>query len=223
MSHRPGRGIVNRVVEKYLMSLQRPRDKVLLDLEKDAQENSVPIVGPLCGNLLSLIATGCKAKNILEIGTATGYSGIWLARVAKKNSGKLTTIELDPKRLAIAKRSFLDAGVSDYVEVLQGDAKKLVPKIARKQRAKFDLVFEDVGDKSIYVDLLEHCISALRVGGYLIADNTLWGSRVADPLQNHLDTKTIRKFNELAYRDKRLLPVLVPLRDGMTVCLKTGN
>ena len=57
----------------------------------------MPIVGPLCGNLLSLFATGCNAKNILEIGTATGYSGIWLARVAKKNSGRLTTIEMDPK------------------------------------------------------------------------------------------------------------------------------
>ena len=106
------------------MSLQSPRDKVLTDLEKDARENSMPIIGPLCGNVLSLIATGCQAKNILEIGTATGYSGIWLARVAKKNSGKLTTIEMDPKRIAIAKKSFSEAGVSDYVEILQGTRRK---------------------------------------------------------------------------------------------------
>ena len=73
--------------------------------------------------------------------------------------------------------------MSDYVDVLQGDAKKLVPKIAKKQKGKFDLVFEDVGDKSIYVDLLEHCIDALRVGGYLIADNTLWQRACCRPLR----------------------------------------
>ncbi|MHB1869128.1 MAG: O-methyltransferase [Nitrososphaerales archaeon] len=216
-------GIVNPIVEKYMLQILRPRDKTLQYLEKDARENSVPIIGPLCGNVLSLIATGCHAKNILEIGTATGYSGIWLARVAKKNSGKLITIEMDRKRLAIAKKSFSEAGVADSVTVLQGDAKEIVPKIAKKQKGRFDVVFEDVGDKSIYVDLLEPCIDALRVGGYLIADNSLWSGRVAIPSSEDKDTNTIRKFNKLVYQDKRLLPVIIPLRDGMTVCLKTSG
>ncbi|MHB2037353.1 MAG: O-methyltransferase [Nitrososphaerales archaeon] len=216
-------GIVNPIVEKYMLQILRPRDKILQYLEKDARENSVPIIGPLCGNVLSLIATGCHAKNILEIGTATGYSGIWLARVAKKNSGKLITIEMDRKRLAIAKKSFSEAGVADSVTVLQGDAKEIVPKIAKKQKGRFDVVFEDVGDKSIYVDLLEPCIDALRVGGYLIADNSLWSGRVAIPSSEDKDTNTIRKFNKLVYQDKRLLPVIIPLRDGMTVCLKTSG
>ena len=215
--------IVGPVVEKYLMKLLRPRDKVLKYLEKDAKENSVPIIGPLCGNLLSMIATGCHAKNILEIGTATGYSGIWLARVAKKNSGKLITIEMDRKRLAIAKKSFSEAGLSDFVDTRLGDAKDIVPKIAEKQKGRFDVVFEDVGDKSIYVDLLEPCIDALRVGGYLIADNSLWSGRVALASVDENDTNTIRKFNKLVYQDKRLLPVIIPLRDGMTVCLKTSE
>ncbi|HVB13115.1 MAG TPA: O-methyltransferase [Nitrososphaerales archaeon] len=216
-------GIVNPMVEKYMSQILRPRDKILQYLEKDARENSVPIIGPLCGNVLSLIATGYHAKNILEIGTATGYSGIWLARVAKKNSGKLITIEMDRKRLAIAQKSFSEAGVADNVKVLQGDAKEIVPKIAKKQKGRFDVVFEDVGDKSIYVDLLEPCIDALRVGGYLIADNSLWSGRVALPSSEDKDTNTIRKFNKLVYQDKRLLPVIIPLRDGMTVCLKTGE
>ena len=215
--------IVGGVVEKYLLNILRPRDKVLKYLEKDARENSVPIIGPLCGNLISIIATGCNAKNILEIGTATGYSGIWLARVAKKNSGKLITIEMDRKRLGIAKKSFSKAGLSDNVETLHGDAKEIVPKIAEKQKGRFDVVFEDVGDKSIYVDLLKPCIDALRVGGYLIADNSLWSGRVALPSFDDKDTNTIRKFNKLVYQDKRLLPVVVPLRDGMTICLKTSE
>jgi len=216
-------GIVNPMVEKYMSQILRPRDKILQYLEKDARENSVPIIGPLCGNVLSLIATGCHAKNILEIGTATGYSGIWLARVAKKNSGKLITIEMDRKRLEIAQKSFSEAGVADTVKVLQGDTKEIVPKIVKKQKGRFDVVFEDVGDKSIYVDLLEPCIDALRVGGYLIADNSLWSGRVALPSSEDNDTNTIRKFNKLVYQDKRLLPVIIPLRDGMTVCLKTSE
>ncbi|MGA2875504.1 MAG: O-methyltransferase [Nitrososphaerales archaeon] len=216
-------GIVNPVVEKYLEELARPRDKVLSDLEKDAEANSVPIIGPLCGNILTMIATSCRAKYILEIGTATGYSGILLARVAQNNSGKLTTIEMDPDRIAIAKKSFSDAKVSDSVEILQGDAKEIVPKIAEKQKGRFDVVFLDVGDKSIYVDLLEPCIDAIRVGGYLIADNTLRWGHVAVPSDNTKDANTMRRFNKLVYGDKRLLPALIPMRDGMTLCLKTGD
>ena len=140
--------------------LLSPRDKVLSELEKDAEENSVPIIGPMCGNVLTLLATSCQAKYILEIGTATGYSGILFARVAKRNSGKLTSIEMDPKRIAIAKKSFSEADVLDCVDILQGNAKEIVPEIAEKQKGRFDVVFLDVGDKSIYVDLLEPCIDA---------------------------------------------------------------
>ena len=165
----------------------------------------------------------CHAKYILEIGTATGYSGISAARVAQKNSGKLTTIEMDPKRIAIAKKSFSEAKLLDCVDILQGDAKEIVPEIAEKQKGKFDVVFLDVGDKSIYVDLLEPCIDAIRVGGYLIADNVLRFGHVAVPSDNTKDAGTIRKFNKLVYGDKRLLPVLIPMRDGMIICLKTGE
>lgn len=223
MSQNSEPGILNPVVEKYLESLISPRDRVLSDLERVAEENGVPIVGPLCGNILTMIATGCGAKNILEIGMAVGYSGILLARVAKKNSGKLTTIELDPKMIKIAKRSFSEADVSDCVEILQGNAKEIVPKIADKQSGRFDVVFLDVGDKSIYVDLLEPCVDSLRVGGYLIADNTLRSGHVAVPSDNARDANTMRKFNKLVYADRRFLPVLIPMRDGMTICLKTGE
>ena len=215
--------IVNPVIEKYLEELARPRDKVLSDLEKDAAKNSVPIIGPLCGNILTVIATGCHAKFILEVGTATGYSGILFARVVQKNSGKLTTIELDQKRIATARKSFSEADVSESVEVLEGDAKEIVPKIAETQKGRFDVVFLDVGDKSIYVDLLEPCIDALRVGGYLIADNALRWGYVSVPSDNTNDASAMRKFNKLVYRDNRLLPALIPMREGMIVCLKTGD
>jgi predicted O-methyltransferase YrrM len=211
--------ITNTTVEKYLYGLQRTRDKVLTFLEKDAMKNNVPIIGPLVGNFLSMMATSCRAKNILEIGTATGYSGIWLGRVAKQNGGKLTTIEFDPARVKIASKSFEDAGIADSVEIVTGDARKEVPRIVKSSKENLDVVFLDVGDKSLYVDLLEDSIRLLRTGGYLIADNTLWKGRVATGARDK-DTTTIKEFNKRVFADDRFLPSLIPIRDGVTVALK---
>jgi caffeoyl-CoA O-methyltransferase len=217
------RGIVTPQVEKYMYNILRPRDKVLMTLEEDAEKNSVPIVGPLVGNLLSMIANAAKAKMILEVGTATGYSGIWLANVARKNGGKLITIESDVARAKIAQKSFTDAGLKDTVEIVQGDAKTEVPRIARTSPEKFDVAFVDVGDKTLYTDLLEPCVKAIRRGGFLIADNTLWSGLVADSSNKDRDTKVLREFNTRVYADKRLLPIIAPLRDGVTIAFKLEN
>jgi predicted O-methyltransferase YrrM len=212
--------IIAKNVEAYLDGLLRPRDDVLTFLERDAEKNGVPIVGPLVGNLLAMIATSCSAKNILEIGTATGYSGIWLGSIAKQNGGKLTTIEFDPQRAKIASKSFHDAGLDGSIEIVSGDARKEVPKISKGSAGKFDLTFLDVGDKSLYVDLLEDCINVLRVGGFLVADNALWLGKVPTSTRDR-ETVTIREFNRKIYDDNRLLPTLLPLRDGVIVALKT--
>lgn len=213
------RGIVSEKVEEYLIDLLPPRSEVLVRLEKDAERNNVPIVGPVVGRFLQLIATTCKAKKILEVGTATGYSGIWLGTVAMKNNGKLTTIESDPSRAKIASKSFLDAGISSSVEIVTGDARKEVPRIARQLSGQLDVAFIDVGDKSLYVELLDDCVKALRVGGFLLADNTLWKGLVATDAKDK-DTATLREFNKRVYADERLFPSVVSLRDGVTVALK---
>lgn len=216
-------GILTRQINEYLHELQRPRDEVLAELERDAEKNEVGIIGPLCGSLLSLLATSCKARNILEIGTATGYSGIWLGRVAKQNGGKLITIENDHQRQAIAVSSFGKAGIAENVEITAEDAVEAVPRIARERRGEFDIVFLDLNDKSLYLELLEHCISAVRVGGYFVADNTLWRGLVSVRSNRDKVATIIRKFNMLMFADERLLPVIVPLRDGMTVALKVSE
>jgi predicted O-methyltransferase YrrM len=212
-------GITSKQVDDYLYSLLSARDPVLKSLEEDAKKNDVPIIGPLVGSFLSLLATSCGAKNILEVGTATGYSGIWLARVAKQNGGKLITIEADPARVKIASKSFQEAGLSSAVEIVTGDARVEVPNVAKKSPGKFDMAFIDVGEKSLYVDLLEDCVKSLRIGGYLTADNTLWGGQVATKAKDK-DTQTLQEFNKRVYADGRLLPSLVPLRDGVTIALK---
>ena len=134
-------GIVNPVVEKYLEELARPRDKVLSDLEKDAEVNSMTIIGPLCGNILTMIATSAVQSIFSKLGQLTGYSGILFARVAQRNSGKITTIEMDPDRIAIAKKSFSDAMVLIASKFFRETQKKSYRKLQRSRREDSMLSF----------------------------------------------------------------------------------
>lgn len=204
-------GIIDERVEKYVTSLA-PSDPVLLDLEKDAENRSLSTIGPMVGRIISMILKSAKPARALEVGTGTGYSGIWIARALQGDRRELTTIELDPERRKEAQTNFQKAGVDKYVEILAGDARSLVPEIVRNDPGCFDLVFLDFGDKSVYVDLLNYCIDALRVGGFLIADNTLFGGAVASPQDKTPNATAVRKFNELVFSEKRLDAALIPLR-----------
>ncbi|MHB8566385.1 MAG: O-methyltransferase [Nitrososphaerales archaeon] len=212
--------IVTEEVKRYLEKIQRPRDRVLSDLEQDAEKNNVPIAGPLIGSTLSIIAKGCAARNILEIGTATGYSGIWLARGIENGSGKLTTIEMDPERQKFARSAFERAGLGeDRVEMILGDASKIVPDIAKSRPSSFDIVFMDVGEKKLYSDLLDSCLGALRKGGLFIVDDTLYRGVAVSSLKTK-KAKTMRAFNKRLFSDERVEPEILPIGDGLTIAIK---
>jgi len=212
--------IFTKNTEHYLEKTILPRDALLKDLEKHAESHDVPILGPHVGTLLSVIARSIDAKNILEVGTATGYSGIWLARVAASNSGRLVTIENDPEMKRIAEKSFRKAGLENSVEVILGDARDAVPEIARSRAGDFDLILMDVGEKKLYIDLLDDCLKALRKGGVLIADDTLWHGSVVVPSEKDPETRTMRKFNRIVLDDKRVESIVVPIGDGITLAVK---
>lgn len=215
-------GIVFPKTEEYLYGLLRPRDAILRSLEADAEKNSVPIIGPLVGNLLAFVIKVSGARTALEIGTATGYSGLWMAMELALNSGHLTTIEMDEGRIKKAEETFSKVGVASVVNILKGDAKKILPRLARDRKGEFDLIFLDVGEKSFYVDALEHCIELLGEGGLLLADNVLWGGYVGDPSDRSSQTQTMRKFNKMVFTDRRLDPLIVPLRDGVLIARKSS-
>jgi predicted O-methyltransferase YrrM len=214
--------IITPQVTNYIDKIQRKRDRVLLDLETDAIENNVPILGPFVGNFLSIMAHSCNAKNILEIGTATGYSGIWLARVAAENSGKLVTIEIDDERMARARKAFEKAGLTPHVETILGDAEKIVREMAISRRAEFDMVFMDVGSKKLYAELLDSCLSALRDGGIFLADDTLYFGVAESSIRNER-ARNMRRFNRLVSTDKRLESQIIPLGDGITLAFKKSD
>jgi len=191
-----------------------PRDLLLEKMEEYADSNAVPIIGPLVGRLLYNLAKVSQSRKILEIGTAIGYSGIWLARAIAPLKGSLTTIDMDPERVKIAKKNISDAGLGQSVKVVEGNVLKVLPTL----REEFDMIFLD-SDKDVYPDAFKMSLPMLRKGGLFVADNALWGGDVAKGGKSK-DTQSMIKFNRLVSESPGLSTVIVPLRDGVLVSLK---
>jgi predicted O-methyltransferase YrrM len=202
-------------VEQYLYELLPERDAVVSEMERYAAEHRVPIIGPAVARLLALFAQVSGAKRIFEMGSAIGYSTIWLARAAGPK-GKVYYTDGDPENAKRASEYFRRAGVAKRINVQVGDARELV----KKTPGKFDLIFNDV-NKDQYPDALRAALPKLRRGGLFITDNTLWSGKAARPAApDDAATLGIQEFNRLVYASKELYPVLIPLRDGVTVCRK---
>ncbi len=208
-------GFMQEDVEEYLYELLPERDAVISEMEHYAEEHRVPIIGPAVARLLSLFAQVSGAKHIFEMGSAIGYSTIWLARAAGPK-GKVHYTDGNPANAERAREYFRRAGVAKRINVQVGDALDLV----RKTPGKFDLIFNDV-DKHQYPDALRAALPKLRKGGLFITDNTLWSGKAARPAAaDDANTRGVQKLNRLVYASKELYPVLIPLRDGVTVCRK---
>ena len=207
--------LIDADVERYLEDLLPARDSVLAEMEAYAGENRVPIIGPLCGRLLHQMARLIGARRVFECGSAIGYSTTWFAR-ALPDDGVVYYTDGDPQNAERARQYLGRAGVLGKVQVLVGDARDLIGQVA----GEFDVVLIDV-DKHQYPEMLEKAAHRVRRGGLLIADNVLWSGRVAQPLKpDDAPTAGIVTFNSTVYGDARFFPVIVPLRDGVAVCLR---
>jgi caffeoyl-CoA O-methyltransferase len=211
--------IVPEAVERYLSGLNRARTDVLDEIDRAGRERHLPLVDAEVGALLMVLAHAVSARRILEIGTAIGYSGIWLAR-ALPADGMLITMEKDPGRAAEAKANFARAGVADRVSVMVGDAALKIAKVS----GPFDLIFQD-GHKPLYNTLLDKLVALLRPGGLLVTDNVLWDGEVvpgyvAQPAKDIDDTRAIAEYNERLAAHPQLTTSIVPLRDGVAISVK---
>jgi predicted O-methyltransferase YrrM len=209
----PGK-ILNSNVEKYVESLLPKRDAVLTEMERYAKKHDVPIIGPACGRLLYLVAQLSGAKRIFEMGSAIGYSTIWLARAAGPGA-EIYYTDGSADNAKVAGQHLSRAGVSDRVQILVGDALALLDEIG----GPFDLIFIDV-NKDQYPEALQKAVPRLKSGGVLVTDNVLWSGRVTAKAKD-IRTRSIRKFNRMVYSSDELFPVIVPLRDGVVVCRKS--
>src|SRR5438132_6736178 len=211
--------IVPDAIERYLAGLNRLADPVLQDIARMGEQQDLPLIDAEVGALLRVLATAIGAKRILEIGTAVGYSGIWLAG-ALPPGGMLLTLEIDQERARIARENFARAGLADRVNVIVGDAPRMLAKVS----GPFDLIFQD-GDKKQYGPMLDTLVALLRPGGLLVTDNVLWSGDVvpgfnAKPKQNPADTKAIAAYNGQMYGHPLLVTSIVPLRDGVAISVK---
>lgn len=201
-------------IDDYLIRIARPRDRLLEKMEEYADTNNVPIIGPLVGRFIYNLAKTSQSQKILEIGTAIGYSGIWLARAIGPQRGDLTTIDMNPERVKIARKNFAEAGLDKTVKVVEGNAIDALPTL----KDEYDLIFLD-SDKNIYPDAFRLSLPKLRKGGLFVADNALWGGEVAKGGKDS-DTQSMIKFNKLVFGSQGLSSVIVPLRDGVLVSVK---
>jgi caffeoyl-CoA O-methyltransferase len=208
-------GYMQDDVDTYLYKLLPKRDAVVSEIEDYAAEHGIPIIGPAVARMLALFVQVSGARRIFEMGSAIGYSTIWLAKAAGPKA-KVIYTDGDPEKARRAKEYFRRAGVAKRIEVRVGNALELV----KKAPGTFDLIFNDV-DKHQYPDALHAALPKLRRGGLFITDNTLWSGKAARPaLPDDVDTCGVQEFNRLVYASKKLYPVLIPLRDGVTVCCK---
>ena len=208
-------GILEPQTEQYINSLLPARDAVLREMERYAAKRHIPIVGPACGRVLHQLALLVRARRVFEMGSAIGYSTLWLAR-AVGSRGKVFYTDSDPENAERARAYLRRAGVLSRVEFLVGDALESL----RSVRGQFDLIFNDVS-KVQYPEVLGLAVPRLRAGGVLISDNVLWSGRVAQPAaSDDKTTRAIQNFNRLIYRSPQLITTMIPLRDGLAVCLK---
>jgi predicted O-methyltransferase YrrM len=211
--------IVPEAVEQYLAGLNHAGDPVLDDIAREGAKDDLPLIDAEVGALLRVLATAIGAQRILEIGTAIGYSGIWLAGALPKG-GMLITMEKDPDRARTARANFERAGLADRVGVLLGDAQVTIAKVA----GPFDLIFQD-GSKPLYVTLLDALVGLLRPGGLLVTDNVLWDGEVVPgfinpPKRESDDTRAIAEYNQRLNAHPQLITATIPLRDGVSISVK---
>jgi predicted O-methyltransferase YrrM len=204
--------IVNPEIERYMHSLLPARDEVLAEMEAYAAQNKVPIVGPAVARFLSALVMISGAKRIFELGSAIGYSTIWLARAAGPDA-EVHYSDGNPRNAGRARGYFARAGVADRIQVHVGDALAALAAT----RGVFDLIFNDV-DKEGYPAVLDAAPARLKSGGLFITDNTLWHARILDPKD---DTDFgVLEFNRRLFASPDFFVTQLSIRDGVTVAVK---
>jgi len=202
---------------KYCENNSLKESKTLEELSRYTHLNVLSprmLSGHLQGSFLAILSKIIHPKNILEIGTYTGYSAICLAQ-GLQEGGQLITIDRNEELEDIAKNFFKKAQLQNEVKMIIGDAKQIIPKL----ELNWDLVFIDA-DKEAYVQYFDLVIDKLNSGGIIIADNVLWSGKILEENTKDKSCLALQKFNEYVSKDKRVENVLLPIRDGLNVIRK---
>src|SRR3954452_3436342 len=191
-------------------------DDVLAAARARADEVGVVAIGSGGGAALRFLASVLDARAVVEIGTGTGVSGVWLLR-GMRSDGVLTTVDIEAEHQRLARETYSEAGVAPQrVRTIAGAALEVLPRLTD---GHYDLVFVD-GDKAEYTAYLKEALRLLRPGGVVAFDNALWHDRVADPAVRDDDTLAIRELVREVGADDDLVPLLLPVGDGLVLAKK---
>lgn len=183
-----------------------------------AAEVGVSPIGAGGGAVLRLLASMVDARSVVEVGTGTGVSGLWLLR-GMKTDGVLTSVDLEAEHQRLARETFTEAGVPPQrYRLIPGAALEVLPRLTD---AHYDLIFVDAS-KDEYGGYLEESARLLRAGGIVAFDNALWHGKVADPAKRDAQTTVIRELSRTVRDDERFVSALLPVGDGLLVAQKTG-
>ena len=215
-------------VDSYITGLLHPPDPVLDAAVADSEAAGLPSIAvtPPQGQILTLLALGVKARNILEIGTLGGYSTICLAR-ALPPGGRLITLEYERKHAVVARANIARAGLADAVEVRVGRAQDTLPKVAAEGRGPFDMIFIDA-DKPGYSEYLAWAVKLSRRGTLIIADNVVRDGEVIDPNSGDAMVQGIQRFYEALAAESRVSATTIQTvgakgYDGFTIAVVTAD
>jgi predicted O-methyltransferase YrrM len=208
--------IVPEAVEAYAADHTTPPAPFLAELEGETREtldSPQMLTGAIEGRLLEFLVFLAQPQLVLEIGTYSGYSALSMAR-ALPAGGRIITCELDPERVAFARRHIEAAGYGDRIDIRQGSALETIAGLD----GPFDLVFIDA-DKEGYHDYYEAVLPKLSEDGLIVVDNVLWSGRVAQPesSEDTASTRALRAFNDHVAADERVVNVMLSVRDGVTL------
>ena len=208
-------------IDQYIASHTDPEDDYLYRLYRATNIHTIHgrmASGHVQGRLLKMLVEMIRPRNILEVGTFSGYSAICMAE-GLSEGGMVYTFEINDEMEDFTRPWIENSKVADKICFKIGNAITEAPKLG----ITFDMAFID-GDKRTYVETYEMAMRLLRKGGFILADNTLWDGHVVDPAYNHdQQTTGIRRFNDHLMADYRVEKVIVPLRDGLTLIRKKSD
>jgi predicted O-methyltransferase YrrM len=214
--------IINKeYITHYIQSLIKEADPKFESFRIECEENQVPIIHKEVGQLIRLLITLTNAGKVLELGTAAGFSSIFMSRIINNPQGLVTTIERNKSWIPVAKNNISRFNPPTPIEILQGDASEILPSL----KGEYDIIFIDAA-KSKYMEFFNYCIKLLRPNGLIISDNVLYKGMIATDTLVKRRQKTIvrgmRKYLEYISTEPSLETSILPIGDGLAISLKKG-
>jgi predicted O-methyltransferase YrrM len=209
--------ITHPQVHTYLESVRPPSDPILREMEQLAKSRSFPAFGAQCSRILYALVRMIDARRVFELGSGFGYTMYWMAS-AMTEGGLVIGTEGDEKNAGQAREFFTRGRLDGRTDIRVGDALTLF----EKERGPFDLIFCDI-EKDRYIDAFEMAVPRLRKGGVFVADNLLYDGHVAEPDNHEAKSEAMRAFTRHIYSHPLFFTFVIPIRDGVSVSVKTGD